>query len=82
MTSPQAAYPLLLTGELDPDVSRWQWLVRWLLAIPHFVVLVLLWIGFVLSTVLAGFAILFTGRYFDRASVLRSPVVKPVMSDV
>ena len=32
MTSPQAAFPLLLTGELDPDVSRWQWLVKWPLA--------------------------------------------------
>ena len=63
MTSPQAAFPLRLTGELDPDVGRWQWLFKWLLAIPHFVVLFFLWIGFVLSTVVAGFAILFTGRY-------------------
>ena len=57
------AFPLRLTGELDPDVGRWLWLVKWLLAIPHFVVLFFLWIGFVLSTVVAGFAILFTGRY-------------------
>ena len=40
MTSPQAAFPVRLTGELelDPDVGRWQWLFKWLLAIPHFVV--------------------------------------------
>jgi len=63
MTSPHAAFPLRLTGELDAAVSRWQWLFKWLLAIPHFVVLFFLWIGFVLSTVVAGFAILFTGRY-------------------
>ncbi len=63
MTSPQTAFPLRLYGELDPDVSRWQWLFKWLLAIPHFVVLFFLWIGFVASTVVAGFAILFTGRY-------------------
>ena len=63
MTSPQAPFPLRLTGELDPDVGRWKWLVKWLLAIPHFVVLFFLWIAFVLSTVVAGFAILFTGRY-------------------
>ena len=63
MTSPQAAFPLRLTGELDPDVGRWQWLFKWLLAIPHFIVLFFLWIGFVVSTVVAGFAILFTGRY-------------------
>jgi len=62
MSSPHA-YPLQLTGELDPGLSRWQWLVKWLLAIPHFVVLLFLWVGFVLSTVVAGFAILFTGRY-------------------
>ena len=63
MTSPHAVFPLRLTGELDPDVGRWKWLFKWLLAIPHFVVLFFLWIGFVLSTVVAGFAILFTGRY-------------------
>ena len=63
MTSLPATYPLRLTGELDPDVGRWQWLFKWLLAIPHFVVLFFLWIGFVLSTVVAGVAILFTGRY-------------------
>ena len=39
------------------------WLVKWLLAIPHFAVLVILWIAFVVVTIAAGFAILFTGRY-------------------
>ena len=63
MTSPQTAFPLRLTGELDSDLGRWKWLFKWLLAIPHFIVLVFLWIGFVFSTVVAGFAILFTGRY-------------------
>jgi hypothetical protein len=37
--------------------------VKWLLAIPHFVVLFVLWVGFVVLTVIAGFAILVTGRY-------------------
>jgi len=63
MISASAPYPLGLTGELDPGVGRWQWLVKWLLAIPHFVVLFFLWIAFVLSTVVAGVGILFTGRY-------------------
>jgi hypothetical protein len=63
MTTPQQAFPLRLTGELDPDLSRWKWLVKWLLAIPHFIVLVFLWIGYFVLTVVAGFAILFTGRY-------------------
>ena len=61
--TPHSAFPLRLSGELDARLSRWQWLFKWLLAIPHFVVLLFLWVAFVLSTVVAGFAILFTGRY-------------------
>jgi hypothetical protein len=55
--------PVMLTAELDPDLSRWQWLVKWFLAIPHFIVLFFLWVAFFVLTVIAGFAILFTGRY-------------------
>ena len=57
------ASPLSIEGHLDPDLSRWKWLVKWFLAIPHFVVLAFLWIAFVLLTFVAFFAILFTGRY-------------------
>jgi len=56
-------YPLQLTGELSPRLSRGLWLVKWLLAIPHCVVLLFLWIGFAVVSVVAFFAILFTGRY-------------------
>ncbi|QGN34452.1 DUF4389 domain-containing protein [Microlunatus sp. Gsoil 973] len=56
-------YPLHLTGELAPRVSRGLWLVKWLLAIPHYVILVFLWLAFVAVTLIALFAILFTGRY-------------------
>jgi hypothetical protein len=63
MTTPSPAYPLRLTGELDPEVSRGLWLVKWLLAIPHVIVLFFLWIAFAVTTVVAGFAVLFTGRY-------------------
>jgi Domain of unknown function (DUF4389) len=58
-----SAYPLRLTGELSPQLSRWLWLVKWLLAIPHFIVLFFLWIAFAVVSVVAFFAILFTGRY-------------------
>lgn len=58
-----AGYPARLEGALDPKLSRWMWLIKWLLAIPHFVVLNVLWVAFVIVTVAAGLAILFTGRY-------------------
>src|SRR4051794_36130775 len=51
-----------LEGELAPSLSRWLWLVKWFLLIPHFVVLVFLWIAFVLLTVVVFFALLFPGR--------------------
>jgi hypothetical protein len=63
MDTNRSPYPLQLTGELSPQLSRWLWLVKWLLAIPHFVVLFFLWIAFVVVSVVAFFAILFTGRY-------------------
>lgn len=57
------SYPVRLDGRLDPDLSRWRWLVKWLLAVPHYIVLGLLWCAVVPLVVVAGFAILFTGRY-------------------
>jgi hypothetical protein len=56
-------YPVLLEGDIDPNLSRWQWLVKWFLAIPHFIVLVFLWMAFILLSIVAWFAIVFTGRY-------------------
>jgi hypothetical protein len=63
--APHAAtvYPVAVRGELDSNLSRWLWLVKWLLVIPHVVVLAFLWIAFAVLTVVAAFAILFTTRY-------------------
>ena len=58
-----AHYPVSLEGELDPNLSRGLWLVKWLLGIPHFIVLGFLWIAFAVLWVVAIFAILFTGKY-------------------
>jgi hypothetical protein len=62
MAAPSTS-PVRVDGRLDPQLSRWLWLVKWLLAIPHVIVLIFLFIGFVLVTIVAFFAILITGRY-------------------
>ena len=61
--SMDAPYPVTVEGVLDPGLSRWVWLVKWILAIPHFIVLAFLWVVLIILTVVAFFAILFTGRY-------------------
>ena len=49
--------------DVPRDLSRWMPVVKWLLAIPHYIVLVFLYIAAVLVVIVAWFAILFTGRY-------------------
>ena len=58
-----AGQPIRIQGHLVEPLNRWLWLVKWLLLIPHLIVLAVLWIAFFIVTIAAFFAILFTERY-------------------
>ena len=55
--------PASLNARLDEPLSRGLWLVKWFLAIPHFIILAFLWLAFLVTTFIAWWAILFTARY-------------------
>jgi hypothetical protein len=57
------AGPVTVTAQLDEPLSRGLWLVKWLLLIPHAVILAFLWAAFAVVTIVALVAILITGRY-------------------
>jgi Domain of unknown function (DUF4389) len=57
------AYPIHVDAQEHPDPSRALWLVKWAAAIPHYIVLALLWVAFTVMSVVAFVAILVTGRY-------------------
>jgi hypothetical protein len=58
--SVQLDFPYPNAGQ---DLNRWLPLVKWFLAIPHYIVLVFLWIAAIVVGIVAWFSILFTGRY-------------------
>ncbi len=61
--TPSHALPVVVEARLDPALSQGLWLVKWFLAIPHYLVLAFLWLAVGVVSVWAWFAILITGRY-------------------
>jgi Domain of unknown function (DUF4389) len=61
--SPAADYPVHLDIDRQEDYSRFMPLIKWLLAIPHFLALIVLGIGAYIVIIISFFAVLFTGRY-------------------
>jgi hypothetical protein len=57
------SYPITVKGELSHPPSPALWLIKWLLLIPHYVILAFLWIAYIFVAAIAFFAILFTGRF-------------------
>ena len=56
-------YPISVEAKPDPSLSRWLWLVKWVLVIPHYLVLIPLWMSYVVLTAIAFFVILVKGEY-------------------
>lgn len=55
--------PVRVLGTYDRELSRWLWIVKIILAIPHYILLAFLWLAFIVLTIVAFFAVLFTGVY-------------------
>ena len=62
----QAVHIDIRYPDVQDDLNRWLPLVKWLLAVPHVIVLIVLWVAVVVVVIVAWFAILFSGRYPKR----------------
>ncbi|SDT53620.1 DUF4389 domain-containing protein [Actinoplanes derwentensis] len=56
-------FPVQVHAARDSHLSRWLWLVKWFLLIPHYVILLGLWTAFAVVTLMAYVSVVFTGRY-------------------
>ena len=59
----QGVYPVSIKGEFTEPPGRGWWLIKWLLTIPHIVILAFLWVAYIVVWIIAFFSILFTTRY-------------------
>jgi hypothetical protein len=66
MSAKTNAFPVNIKAELSKPPSRALWLVKWLLLIPHYIVLAFLWIAYVVVGFIAFWAILFTARFPEK----------------
>jgi Domain of unknown function (DUF4389) len=57
------SYPVQVRARRDPNLSRWLWIIKWIMLIPHYIVLFFLWVAFVVLVLVAYVVVLFTGRY-------------------
>ena len=63
MNAEKKTYPVNIRGELTIPPGGGLWLVKWLLAIPHYIILCFLFVAFVFVCIIAFFNILFAGKY-------------------
>lgn len=66
MVQERSSYPVTVRGEFSSPPSRGLWLIKWLLAIPHYIILIFLWLACFVSWLISLFVILFTGRYPEK----------------
>ena len=60
MSPEQVSYPVSIRGKLTEPPSRALWLIKWLMALPHYIILIVLVIASVVVSTIAFFSILFT----------------------
>src|SRR5258708_13045018 len=68
-------YPVRVRGDLDPALSRWQWLVKWILAIPHYIRLLFLHIAYFVHPVVPTFPLLCIGHHPRRMFDFTLPTI-------
>jgi hypothetical protein len=61
--APEKSYPVTVTGDLSSPPSPALWLIKWLLLLPHYIVLGFLYVAYFFVWLIALFAILFTGKF-------------------